>query len=101
MMKPHLHRCALWLIVGCSGEVDPDSEPVSTEGLAALYADLQEDAEAFGYEDGQWTEDELQGLLAQFRAQPGQAFLQRTARAHGNLVPRRGEDVPEEPTYTA
>ena len=47
-------------------------------------------------QDGQWTEAELQGLLAQFRAQPGQAFLQRTARAHGNLVPRRGEDVPEE-----
>merc|ERR1719456_718571 len=37
--------------------------------------------------DGQWTETELQGLLAQFRAQPGHAFLQRTARANGNLVP--------------
>jgi len=43
----------LVLCLSCKGQPDL----VSTEGLAQLYTDLQSDAEAFGYAEGQWTED--------------------------------------------
>ena len=46
----------LLLLVAChTTETEP--EPVTTDGMADFYEQLQEDALLFGYENGQWTED--------------------------------------------
>ncbi len=47
----------LTVMLGACAAAEPDSMRVSTEGLGDFYTALRSDAEAFGYAEGDWTED--------------------------------------------